>query len=135
MFRGGITTLLRESVGNSVFFCTYEFSRSYLQAATRGQLFKSKLILGETQPSTNILSDVLLEAAIATTSGGLAGIAVSRAIVAKLHSCSFFTLLMYLDGAAVLGNCATIGCSQNADTDFVRSQHKQEPLSPSVSGT
>ncbi|XP_042519374.1 mitochondrial arginine transporter BAC1 isoform X1 [Macadamia integrifolia] len=32
IFRGGFATLLRESIGNSAFFCTYEYSRYYLRS-------------------------------------------------------------------------------------------------------
>lgn len=61
MFRGGLTTLLRESIGNAVFFTTYESSRYYMH---------SKLNHAEGQAS-KLLQDV----GIGIITGGISGMA------------------------------------------------------------
>ncbi|KAL0916879.1 hypothetical protein M5K25_014429 [Dendrobium thyrsiflorum] len=61
MFRGGLTTLLRESIGNAVFFTTYESSRYYMHSNLnhpKGQASK-----------------LLQDAGIGIITGGLSGMA------------------------------------------------------------
>lgn len=62
IFRGGYTTLLRESIGNSVFFTVYEYVRYHMHSHAKAA------------PSnyTN-----LIDMGIGIVSGGLSGVAVS----------------------------------------------------------
>ncbi|KAJ8643866.1 hypothetical protein MRB53_005614 [Persea americana] len=64
IFRGGFTTLLRESIGNAVFFSTYEFSRHYLH-----------LRLESTSRYLNPESKLLIDVGVGIVTGGLAGMA------------------------------------------------------------
>ncbi|KAL8214664.1 hypothetical protein R6Q57_004113 [Mikania cordata] len=66
LFRGGVTTLLRESIGNAVFFSTYEYLRHSLHL----QLKDSSL------DYTN-----LVDVGIGIVSGGLGGIAFWSAVL------------------------------------------------------
>lgn len=66
IFRGGVTTLLRESIGNAVFFCTYEHLRYYIHA---------KLKDPSHDPSN------LVDIGVGVVTGGLSGIAVSILII------------------------------------------------------
>lgn len=68
IFRGGFTTLLRESIGNAVFFSTYEFSRHYMH-----------LRLDSTSRDLNPQPKLLIDVGVGIVSGGLAGMAVSSA--------------------------------------------------------
>ncbi|XP_057948611.1 mitochondrial arginine transporter BAC1 isoform X2 [Malania oleifera] len=60
IFRGGLTTLLRESFGNAVFFSVYEYARHYmhLQLKTASSGYSN-----------------LIDAGIGIMSGGIAGVA------------------------------------------------------------
>ena len=62
IFRGGLTTLLRETIGNVVFFSVYEYVRHYMH-----------LQLKTASSDHNYLNDV----GIGIVSGGLGGVAVS----------------------------------------------------------
>lgn len=62
IFRGGLTTLLRESLGNAVFFTVYENVRYYMH-----------LKLKAASSDDNYLIDV----GTGIVSGGLGGVAVS----------------------------------------------------------
>ncbi|KAK8967613.1 Mitochondrial arginine transporter BAC1 [Platanthera guangdongensis] len=67
IFRGGLTTLLRESIGNAIFFTTYESTRYYVHSRlsqTRGRVSK-------------ILQDV----GIGIITGGLSGMAFWAAVL------------------------------------------------------
>lgn len=66
IFRGGFTTLLRESIGNAVFFSTYEFSRHYMH-----------MRLDSTSSYLNPESKLLIDVGVGVVTGGLAGMAVS----------------------------------------------------------
>ncbi|XP_052180759.1 mitochondrial arginine transporter BAC1 isoform X3 [Diospyros lotus] len=66
IFRGGFTTLLRESIGNAVFFSTYEHVRYYMHLQLKG-----------TPSSQNNLTDV----GVGIMSGGLSGIAFWSAVL------------------------------------------------------
>ncbi|KAF3650426.1 Mitochondrial arginine transporter BAC1 [Capsicum annuum] len=61
IFRGGFTTLLRESIGNAVFFSTYEYVRYHLHLQLKDASFESSQ-----------LTDV----GVGIMSGGLGGIAI-----------------------------------------------------------
>ncbi|KAH1056051.1 hypothetical protein J1N35_034116, partial [Gossypium stocksii] len=82
MFRGGSTTLLRESVGNAVFFSVYEFVRYYMHL---------QLNMDSSDPHN--LTDI----GIGILTGGLGGVAVS--ILTSLHfeffnsSCCLYLLI------------------------------------------
>nr|XP_017220170.1 PREDICTED: mitochondrial arginine transporter BAC1 isoform X3 [Daucus carota subsp. sativus] len=80
IFRGGFTTLLRESIGNAVFFCTYEHLRYYIHA---------KLKDSSHDPSN------LIDIGVGVVTGGLSGIAVRTLITQHclefLYSFSFMT--------------------------------------------
>ncbi|KAI3962482.1 hypothetical protein MKW92_020202 [Papaver armeniacum] len=65
IFRGGSATFLRESVGNSVFFSCYEYSRYYM----RLQLDSS--LSGHRDQQLKVLTDV----GVGIVSGGVAGVA------------------------------------------------------------
>ncbi|XP_073005963.1 mitochondrial arginine transporter BAC1 isoform X3 [Typha latifolia] len=75
IFRGGLATLLRESIGNAVFFSIYEFSRYWMHMQLNSMSF----------PHSKH-SKLLTDAGIGIITGGLAGIAVS---VENWHCCYF----------------------------------------------
>ncbi|KAL1805619.1 hypothetical protein ACET3Z_028687 [Daucus carota] len=60
IFRGGFTTLLRESIGNAVFFCTYEHLRYYIHANLKDSSH---------DPSN------IVDIGVGVVTGGLSGIA------------------------------------------------------------
>ena len=62
IFRGGFTTLLRESIGNAVFFSTYEYVCYYMHLQMK-------------DASSN--QSNLMDVGVGIVSGGLSGIAVS----------------------------------------------------------
>ncbi|KAL5972538.1 hypothetical protein ACLOJK_039342 [Asimina triloba] len=64
IFRGGFSTLLRESVGNAVFFSIYEYSRYYMH-------LQLDSISRDVSHQRKLLTDV----GIGICSGGLAGVA------------------------------------------------------------
>ncbi|KAK9058009.1 hypothetical protein SSX86_022849 [Deinandra increscens subsp. villosa] len=66
LFRGGVATLLRESIGNAVFFSTYEYLRHYLHLQLKDSSFDH----------TN-----LVDVGIGIMSGGLGGIAFWSAVL------------------------------------------------------
>ncbi|PIA36588.1 hypothetical protein AQUCO_03300054v1 [Aquilegia coerulea] len=66
LFRGGLTTLLRESIGNAVFFSTYEYVRYYMQ-----------LHLNPPSSGSNNQPNALIDVGVGIMSGGAAGVAVS----------------------------------------------------------
>ncbi|KAM7500774.1 hypothetical protein LguiA_025188 [Lonicera macranthoides] len=66
VFRGGLTTLLRESIGNAVFFMTYEYVRYYMH---------SQLKLASSD------SNNLIDLGVGVMSGGLGGIAFWSAVL------------------------------------------------------
>ncbi|GMI72836.1 hypothetical protein like AT2G33820 [Hibiscus trionum] len=66
MFRGGTTTLLRESVGNAVFFSVYEYVRYYMH-----------LRLNNDSSDPNNLTDI----GIGILTGGLGGVAFWSAVL------------------------------------------------------
>ncbi|KAI8525545.1 hypothetical protein RHMOL_Rhmol13G0238600 [Rhododendron molle] len=66
IFRGGFTTLLRESIGNAVFFTTYEHVRYYMH-----------LKMKDASPYQSNLMDV----GVGIMSGGLSGIAFWSAVL------------------------------------------------------
>lgn len=65
LFRGGVTTLMREAVGNAVFFSTYEYLRHSMHLRLKDSLIDH----------TN-----LMDVEIGIISGGLSGIAVCNII-------------------------------------------------------
>ncbi|KAI3868337.1 hypothetical protein MKX03_000248 [Papaver bracteatum] len=65
IFRGGSATFLRESVGNSVFFSCYEYSRYYMLLQLNSSLS------GHRDQQLKVLTDV----GVGIVSGGLAGVA------------------------------------------------------------
>lgn len=65
LFRGGVTTLMREAVGNAVFFSTYEYLRHSMHLRLKDSLIDH----------TN-----LMDVGIGIISGGLSGIAVCNII-------------------------------------------------------
>lgn len=67
IFRGGLSTLLRESIGNAVFFSTYELSRHHLHKQ-----------LSFSPSASSHHSKVLVDTGIGIVTGGLAGTAVSK---------------------------------------------------------
>lgn len=66
IFRGALTTLLREALGNSVFFCTYEYVRYYMHL----QLKEASAKHGN-----------LVDMGIGIVSGGLGGVAFWSAVL------------------------------------------------------
>ncbi|KAH0699720.1 hypothetical protein KY284_013935 [Solanum tuberosum] len=66
VFRGGLATLLRESVGNAVFFSTYEYARYFMHLQLKGASSES------TQ---------LIDVGVGLMSGGLGGIAFWSAVL------------------------------------------------------
>lgn len=63
IFRGGCTTLLRESVGNAVFFSVYEYVRYHMHSRIKAV------------PSNQ---SNLIDMGIGILTGGLAGVAVRK---------------------------------------------------------
>ncbi|XP_068657293.1 mitochondrial arginine transporter BAC1 isoform X3 [Aristolochia californica] len=89
IFRGYYATILRESIGNAVFFSTYEYTRYFMHTKIGSAL--------------NHLSEqpkALINVGIGIVSGGLSGIAFKLVI---------FTVLVC---------CSTPGCGQNCNTDI-----------------
>lgn len=66
LFRGGVATLVRESIGNAVFFSTYEYLRHSLHLQLKGSSYEH----------TN-----LVDVGIGIVSGGLGGIAFWSAVL------------------------------------------------------
>ncbi|PSS10223.1 Mitochondrial arginine transporter like [Actinidia chinensis var. chinensis] len=66
IFRGGFTTLLRESIGNAVFFSTYEYVRYYMNLQMK-------------DASSN--QSNLMDVGVGIVSGGLSGIAFWSAVL------------------------------------------------------
>ncbi|XP_015063344.1 mitochondrial arginine transporter BAC1 isoform X1 [Solanum pennellii] len=66
MFRGGLATLLRESVGNAVFFSTYEYTRYFMHLQLKGASSESSQ---------------LIDVGVGIMSGGLGGIAFWSAVL------------------------------------------------------
>lgn len=65
VFRGGVTTLLRESIGNVVFFSVYEHIRHYMHLQSKSSSYNSNL----------------LDMGIGIVSGGLGGVAFWSAVL------------------------------------------------------
>ncbi|KAF5820731.1 putative mitochondrial carrier domain superfamily [Helianthus annuus] len=68
LFRGGVATLLRESIGNAVFFTTYEYLRHSLHLQLKDSSFHHK-------------NKNLVDVGIGIVSGGLGGIAYWSAVL------------------------------------------------------
>nr|DAD22831.1 TPA_asm: hypothetical protein HUJ06_024294 [Nelumbo nucifera] len=64
IFRGGTATLLRESVGNVIFFSTYEYTRYYMY-----------MQVNSASSVNSHLPNILIDAGIGTITGGLGGVA------------------------------------------------------------
>ncbi|RAL49672.1 hypothetical protein DM860_001963 [Cuscuta australis] len=69
IFRGGFATLLRESVGNAVFFSTYEYVRHQMHLQLKGASSKS---------------NQLVDVGVGIMSGGIGGILVCMSIIYNL---------------------------------------------------
>lgn len=67
LYRGGLSTFLRESIGNAVFFSTYELSRHYLHSQ-----------LNSAPSALSHHSKLLIDTGIGIVTGGLSGTAVSK---------------------------------------------------------
>ncbi|KAJ9566470.1 hypothetical protein OSB04_002436 [Centaurea solstitialis] len=65
LFRGGVTTLLRESIGNAVFFSTYEYLRHSMHSQLKG----------------SSLDHTMIDIGVGIVSGGLSGIAFWSAVL------------------------------------------------------
>ncbi|KAL5715437.1 Mitochondrial arginine transporter bac1 [Ranunculus cassubicifolius] len=70
LFRGGFTTLLRESIGNAVFFSTYEYIRYYMQSQLNPAL-----------SGCSNTPNVLIDVGVGILSGGVAGVAFWSAVL------------------------------------------------------
>ncbi|KAI3434104.1 uncharacterized protein J3R85_006903 [Psidium guajava] len=68
IFRGGFTTLLRESIGNAVFFSTYEYVRHYMHLQLRLNADSSQ-------------HRHLIDVGIGIVTGGLGGVAFWSAVL------------------------------------------------------
>ncbi|KAJ7521153.1 hypothetical protein O6H91_19G040300 [Diphasiastrum complanatum] len=84
LFRGWTATVFRESIGNAVFFTTYEFMRSSIFAAfnlDRSKVLKDNGVVnceGEFQAvklNSSPITQAFSEAAVGIVTGGIAGIA------------------------------------------------------------
>lgn len=62
LFRGSVTTLLRESIGNATFLSVYEYTRYHMYSHIK--------------PASSNYND-LIEMGIGVVTGGLGGVAVS----------------------------------------------------------
>lgn len=114
IFRGALTTLFREALGNSVFFCTYEYVRYYMH-----------LQLKEASPKHGNLVDM----GIGIVSGGLGGVAVSKYSLQNYYiiyeECVIFfsfpiSFLLFQYTFSVLVCCVALGCGKNYNTDCPR---------------
>ncbi|KAK3023025.1 hypothetical protein RJ639_044815 [Escallonia herrerae] len=105
IFRGGFTTLLRESIGNAVFFSTYEYVRYFMH----------RKLKDASSASTN-----LIDVGVGIMSGGLGGIAfwsavlpldVAKTIIQtapdKSSTRNPFQVLKSIYGRSGLGGCYT----------------------------
>ena len=85
IFRGGFTTLLRESIGNAVFFSVYEYVRYYMHLQLKDKLSDHSNLIGM---------------GIGIVSGGLGGVAVSilkyPATVLGHAKCSWCHFLIFV---------------------------------------
>ncbi|KAG9439201.1 hypothetical protein H6P81_019366 [Aristolochia fimbriata] len=70
IFRGYYATLLRESIGNAVFFSTYEYTRYYMHTK-----------IGSSLPHLNEQQKALADIGVGIVSGGLSGIAFWFAVL------------------------------------------------------
>ncbi|XP_038690750.1 mitochondrial arginine transporter BAC1 isoform X3 [Tripterygium wilfordii] len=114
IFRGGLTTFLRESLGNAVFFSVYEYVRYYMHSQLKAASFEHSN---------------LFDMGVGIVSGGLGGVAVSIRSTPVISEenyydkycwcpfCSFHFLPSYFP---VLVRCSAFGCGKNHHTDFTR---------------
>ncbi|XP_074587606.1 mitochondrial arginine transporter BAC1 isoform X1 [Curcuma longa] len=70
LYRGGLSTFLRESIGNAVFFSTYELSRHYLHSQ-----------LNSAPSALSHHSKLLIDTGIGIVTGGLSGTAFWLAVL------------------------------------------------------
>jgi hypothetical protein len=111
IFRGGFTTLLRESIGSAVFFSVYEYVRYYMH-----------LQLKPTLSDHSNLTDM----GIGIVTGGLSGVAVSTLITCTSWKKLFNVLheVIWLSFSfwcyPVLVCCFALGCGENYHPDSSR---------------
>jgi len=75
LFCGGLTTFLRESIGNAVFFSTYEMTRYYMLSTIGMHSKMDRQADAQSSQFINYSSKILIDAGVGVFSGGLAGIA------------------------------------------------------------
>ncbi|XP_057826363.2 mitochondrial arginine transporter BAC1 isoform X1 [Cryptomeria japonica] len=75
LFRGGLTTFLRESIGNAVFFSTYELTRYHMLSIISVHAKVNPQMDSQSSQFVNYSSKIVIEAGVGVVSGGLAGIA------------------------------------------------------------
>ncbi|KAF7121455.1 hypothetical protein RHSIM_Rhsim13G0179700 [Rhododendron simsii] len=106
IFRGGFTTLLRESIGNAVFFTTYEHVRYYMH-----------LKMKDASPNQSNLVDV----GVGIMSGGLSGIA-------------FWSVVLPLDVAKTIIQTSTDRGSTRNPFQILKSIHVRSGLKGCYTG-
>lgn len=78
LFRGGTATIMRETMGNMLFFTTYETTRYHLFTSLGLDPNRAKGFQTDEDGSTqSMVANTLLETGIGIITGGLAGVAVS----------------------------------------------------------
>lgn len=81
LFRGGTATVMRETVGNMLFFTTYETTRYHLFKSFGLDPNRGKTSSTDEPVSTqSMVADTLLETGIGIITGGLSGVAVSTSL-------------------------------------------------------
>lgn len=75
IFRGGIATFCRESLGNAVFFTTYEYVRYHMHLRLRDACVRYQMHLRLRDASSDLSQ--LIDVGVGIVSGGLGGMAVS----------------------------------------------------------
>ncbi|KAH9298241.1 hypothetical protein KI387_029923, partial [Taxus chinensis] len=81
LFRGGLATFLRESIGNAVFFSTYELTRYYMLSIVTMHAKVDPQANSEPSQFVNQSSKILLEAGVGVITGGLGGVAFWSAVL------------------------------------------------------
>ena len=109
IFRGGFSTLVRESIGTATFFSIYELIRHYMH-----------LQLNSKSPEHSRLPKLLSDLGVGIISGGVAGTTVSLLNHHFSQCKTYDRFFSHCSSLAVLGNCFAIWCRKNHNTDCTR---------------
>lgn len=81
LFCGGLATFLRESIGNAIFFSTYEMTRYYMLSTIGTHSKLDNQAGAQSSQFINHSSKILIDTGVGIFSGGLAGIAFWSAVL------------------------------------------------------